>query len=159
MNEFIEMIKKIKSDRLEDNMDNQEQFTVPSRAEYIRLARESCSKNLSSTHGNSKNQGLYKMKENEKIDKVKLWNHDKVGSITENQTLFTLSSGKIILIRTICALLLFLSVFLIDHFDINMKKLNSKFIQESIMSNQTVEDAENFFVSVFQNFVKADEKE
>jgi hypothetical protein len=142
-------------------MDNQEQFTVPSRAEYIRLARESCSKNLSSTNGNGKNQGSNKMKGNEKLDKIKIkiWNQGYAGNITENQTLFTLTPSKLLLIRTVCAFLLFLSVFLIDRFDVKMKIVNSDFIQESILSNQTVEDAENFFVSVFQDFVKADEKE
>lgn len=127
-------------------MDNQEEYSVPSRAEFIKLARESCTKNLSSVNWNSNNQPSPRYKEPNKNNELGLW----------KQELPTISI-KLFLIRTICAFMLFLTVLLIDKMDIKWKLLNSEFIQECISSNQGIENAEEVFASFFEKYVDTEE--
>lgn len=123
-------------------MDNQEEYSVPSRAEFIKLARESCTKNLSSVNCNSKNQPSLRYKEPNKNNELSLW----------KQELPTISI-KLFLIRTICAVMLFLTVLFIDKMDIKWKSLSSEFIQECISSNQGIENAEEVVASFFEKYV------
>ncbi len=123
-------------------MDNQEEYSVPSRAEFIKLARESCTKNLSSVNGNSKNQPSLRYKEPNKNNELSLWKQE-----------LPAISIKLFLIRTICAAMLFLTVLFIDKMDIKWKSLNSEFIQECISSNQVIENAEEVVASFFEKYV------
>jgi hypothetical protein len=138
-------------------MDNQEQFSVPSRAEYIKLARESCNKNFTTTLGNSKNQ---KQKYTEtKLPVKSSW--DQISNSYDSTIPskgFNLSnmSIKILLVRTVLALLLFLTVLLFDKLDLSVKTLNSGYIEKMVTSNQTIEEAENYFVNLFEKFVKSE---
>ncbi len=134
-------------------MDKLEQMHALSREEYIRLARESCKKNLSYNGGNLKNHGINKSKGNIKTEKPKTWDQ------TDMKTRLNLSSVNLkpLLIRIICAFVLFLAVFLIDKFDVKINSFNSKYIQDLVSSKQSIEDAENFFVSLFEEFAKSEE--
>ncbi len=138
-------------------MDNQEHLPVLSRDEYIRLARESCTRNLSYTNGATKNYGTYK---NLKSENPKLWNRaDVKNRFSMGRTGLNIPAInlKSFLIRIICALMLFLTIFIIDKFGVKLKAFNSKYIQEMVSSNKSIEDAENFFVSLFEDFVKTEE--
>ena len=64
---------------------------------------------------------------------------------------------KNLLIRLICALVLFLAILMIDKFDVSIKSFNSGSIEQSITSNQGLEKAEDFFVSVYKKIVKEEE--
>jgi len=129
-------------------MDNQEEYSVSTRAEFIKLARESCAKNLSSMNRNSKNQTLSKSKELSTKNPF---------TITGSGLDMPAMTIKTFLIRTICALMLFLTVLLIDKMDIKLKVLNSNIIQESVSSNQGIDDAETFFVSFLEKIMKTDD--
>lgn len=140
-------------------MDNQEHLQALSRDEYIRLARESCTRNLS-YNGNYKNHSGSKNKGYISTDKLKAWDQAE----TKHKFGFT-DAGlnwapvkiKSLLIRIICALVLFLAIFLIDKFDVNVKSLNSENIQNLVASDQSIDEAENFFVKLFDQFVKSGE--
>ena len=131
-----------------------------SRDEYIRMARESCNRNLSYGGSNVKNHGINKNKGYGNTEKIRTWDDTdsrkryNLGEYGLNMTTINLKS---FLIRTICALVLFLAVFLIDKFDIKVTTFNTKYIEDMVSSNQSIEQAEDYFVSLFEQFVKTEE--
>ncbi len=142
----------------EVNMDSgQNDYIVKSRDEYIRMARESCLKNLHPENQGGKGD-LHK-KDNYKSSHI---NSRTQYVKEEGQGLFQLlgiqsASMKNLLIRLICALVLFLAILMIDKFDVSIKSFNSGSIEQSITSNQGLEKAEDFFVSVYKKIVKEEE--
>lgn len=131
-------------------MDHQEDFSVPSRAEYIKLARESCTRNFNSPGSNSKNNT--KMKGENKNTRFNLFGKRETTDYYDfTQGEFDLSNGsmKVFLIKTICAFMLFLTVLLIDKLKIEFKGISSNSIENLVSSNEFIEDAENFLVSLF----------
>ena len=130
-------------------MDHQEDFCVPSRAEYIKLARESCTRNLNAQGLNNKNNS--KIKDENKNIKGLLKKGAPVDyySFTQGEFDVPSSSIKFFAIRVICAFMLFLTVFIIDKLNIEFRGISSKSIKQLVASNQGVEDAENFLVSLF----------
>jgi hypothetical protein len=131
-------------------MDHQEDFSMPSRAEYIKLARESCTRNLNAPGLNSKNNS--KMKDDNKDIRYNfLKKKDTSDYYNFSQGEFDIpnSTMRIFIIRAICAFMLFLTVFIIDKLKIEFKGISSNSIKELVSSNQGMEEAENFFVSLF----------
>lgn len=131
-------------------MDHQEDFSVPSRAEYIKLARESCTKNFNTpginNKGNSKIKGEYK---NTKLNFFRKRDTTDYYDYTHGEFDLSNSSMKVFLIKTICAFMLFLTVLLIDKLNIEFKGISSYSIENLVSSNGLIEDAENFLVSLF----------
>lgn len=136
-------------------MDNQNDYIVPSREEYIRLARESCLKNL----GNNPRE-----MDTNKNNKVNLvgspYSYEKNDYGRES---FFIPSGKMnlnqkwikhLLIRSICALLLFLTIFLIDKFKFTYKELSSQKIETIVTSSKGFDATEDYIVNLFKSFVK-----
>ncbi len=141
------------------NMDNQEQLQTLSRDEYIRIARESCTRNLG-YNGGAKNHSSKMNKGYAYTEKIRPWDQGGMGYKPElTDSPFTIAPFKVksLLIRLICALVLFLSIFLFDKFDLKVKTFNSKNIQEMVSSSQSIDDAESFFVNLFEQFVKSEE--
>lgn len=123
--------------------DRQTDSIALSRDEYIRMARESCVKNLHPDGGTNKNE----------LHKKNARNYD----FYKNSELFSgmniKSTGmRSLLIRTICVLVLFLSILMVDKLKISVNTFNSDFIKNAIVSNEGVEKAEDFFVSVLKQF-------
>lgn len=132
-------------------MDNQEDFSVPSRAEYIKLARESCTRNFNTPGGNSKNNA--KMKDENNNTRHNLFSKkDTTDYYDYTQGDFDISNGsmKVFLIKTICAFMLLFTVLIIDKLNIEYKGISSNAIKNLVSSNAFIEDAENFFVSLFE---------
>lgn len=141
-------------------MDNQEHLQAVSRDEYIRLARESCTRNLS-PNGSNRNHGGNKNKGYINTDKMKTW--DKAedyhkSDFADTGIKMAPITIKSLLIRVICAMLLFLTIFIIDKFDVKIKTFDSNYIKELVSSNQTIDEAEHFFVSLYEKIVKTDSK-
>jgi hypothetical protein len=122
-------------------MDRQEEFMIPNRAEYIKQARESCSRNQS-VNLNGKVQTAYKNKE-----KLMREEYYPVGVDAPTDRPGQTVNMKIFLVRLICACLLFLTVILMDQFDFSIKEVNVKKIEELVSDNVGVEEAQNFFVT------------
>lgn len=126
-------------------MEKQEEYLMPNRAEYIRLARESCSRNQSG-NVNNKAKNAYRHKE--------MFIQDDVGYVMEeNDIKAGQNTGmKIFLVRLICASLLFLMIFLMDQFDFKFKQVNTSMIENQISASMGVKEAQDFFVSVLDKF-------
>lgn len=103
-----------------------ENITVLNRADYIKLARDNCNKNMNSI------------------------NHNNVKVMQE--TVQAPSSIRRFLTRCVCALLILLAVIIFDKINIQFKTGNSEIIENWINSSQGIEDAENFFVSLYERF-------
>ncbi len=141
-------------------MDNHERLPSLSRDEYIRLARESCTRNLSYNNGNVKSHATNKNKSFTKSENFRTWDQGEMQnkfSLSETGLNMPAVNLKSLLIRTICALILFLGIFIIDKFNFKVNAFDSKYIQDMVTNNQTMEDTQNFFVALFEDFVKAEE--
>lgn len=140
---------------MEVKMDNQNDYMVPSREEYIKLARESCLKNL----GNNPRET--DSNKNNKVKSVSLpYSYEKNDYGRDS---FFIPSEKLninqkwmrnLLIRSICALVLFLTIFLIDKFEIKYKDLSSQSIETIVTSSKGFDATEDYFVNLFKSFVK-----
>lgn len=126
-------------------MDKQEEFIIPNRAEYIRIARESCNRNQSS-NPNSKAKSAYRYKEMVMMDDGSM--SEVISGTGAGQT----NGMKIFLIRLICASLLFLAVFIMDQFKIHTKEVNISRIESQISESAGIKEAQDFFVSVLDKF-------
>lgn len=126
-------------------MEKQEEYMMPSRAEYIRIARESCSRNQSG-NVNGKAKSAYRHKE-------MIMAEDGGYTLEDTQVRENQNTGmKIFLIRLICASLLFLMVFLMDQFDFQIKQVNAGKIENQITASMGVKEAQDFFVSLLDKF-------
>lgn len=132
-----------------------------SRAEYIRQAREACLRQLSTIQLYSKPYDINYMETPEakaapeeqltqKDAKVmQLFRKDEEAAkskgiaITSDHELFSYRS---IVLRSVCAILLFISVFLIDKFNIEIGNITHKVIQEYVTGNDALKQLENLLV-------------
>ncbi len=141
-------------------MDNQEHMRALSRDEYIRMARESCNRNVGYNSSNAKNHGTNKNKGYMNSEKFRTWDQaDSMNRYNLSESGFNMTNVnlKSLLIRTICALILFLAVFIFDQFDLKVNTFNTKYIKDMVTSSQSIEQAEDYFVSFFKQFVKTEE--
>ena len=135
-------------------MENQEELMDYSRAEYIRHARESCTRNLGSSHSGKNNNQYKELQKEQKRALSAYAKTDTYQTLPGEDFAMPVFHYKSILIRVICCALIFLSVFIIDKFDISVKKFSSDTVKEYISSNEGIEEAQNFFVSIYEKVVK-----
>lgn len=116
-------------------MDKLQHQNIPkSREEIIKIARESCAKNL--TSGSKRIEKNYR------------------GYINSNREISNgfihITSIKIFIIRLVCAIAIFLTIITISSLD---KKYNTSYgtkIEGWVTDNVRLENVEDFFVSVFE---------
>lgn len=127
-----------------------------SRAEYIRQAREACLRQLSNTQIYSRPYDVhYPDTEEENTEqfnnnKAKAWNlfHEKeLSASKEADSPQDIASFRSLIIRTVCAILLFISVFIIDKFELTIGNLTHGMIQEYVTGNDTLQNLENIIVT------------
>ncbi|MDF2951510.1 MAG: hypothetical protein K0S18_1093 [Anaerocolumna sp.] len=106
---------------------HQEELKVLSRADFIKLARDNCSRNISSI-SSDKNIPYQNIRQS--------------------------SPAKRLLIRFIFALCILLSVIVIDKIDEQFNNKASLAIEKWVSSNQSIEEAEAFFVSLFEKITE-----
>ena len=132
-------------------MEKDTTYTV-NRQELIRIARESCEGNLKSSGNGRFSQGLSmkgatKQKaaiaKAPKASSVKTSKASAMSAQERKQTTI-----KYILIRTICASVIFLAIVVIDKFNFTYETFNSDMIIESVQSNHVYEKAEKFFATL-----------
>lgn len=140
-----------------------------SRAEYIRQAREACLRQLSAVQIYSKpydvNYVNYDSQETDPdtssvsdSNKITSRNTDKETPIVlvenNNEKLENspqeIASYRSLIIRMVCAVVIFLFIFLIDKFDFKVGVLNHNIIQEYVTGKNVIEELENILVSWFQ---------
>ncbi|HAB61609.1 MAG TPA: hypothetical protein DCE48_13115 [Lachnospiraceae bacterium] len=132
-------------------MEKDTTYTV-NRQELIRIARESCEGNLKSSGNGRFSQGL-SMRGATKT-KTTIAKAPKV-TTTKASRAVTMSAQekkqtaiKFILIRTICASVIFLAIVVIDKVNFTYETFNSNRIIESVQSNRVYEKAEKFFATL-----------
>ena len=115
-------------------MDNVDQQNIgKSREEFIKLARESCAKNLNPA---ANRINTYNKKTSKGLD----LGEEKLGPL------------KIFLVRFVCALAIFITVITISALDTRYETDYGNKIEELFTSNITIEKAEDFFVSLIEKF-------
>lgn len=133
-------------------------YTGISRAEYIRQARESCLRQLSNTQIYSRPYDVnYMDNETELMDQpngrkakvTKLFHEDSESSnsYTGENNVQELASYRSLIIRGIVAILLFLSIFAFDKFNLTAGVLNNQMIQEYVTGNDALQDLEDILVT------------
>lgn len=132
-------------------MEKDTTYTV-NRQELIRIARESCEGNLKSSGNGRFSQGL-SMKGTTK-QKAAIAKAPKASSVKASKASAMSAQErkqttiKFILIRTICASVIFLAIVVIDKFNFTYETFNSDMIIESVQSNHVYEKAEKFFATL-----------
>lgn len=118
-----------------------------SRAEYIRQAREACLRNLSNqqiyTHAydvNYMNQETFDTEqESKKSGMLRLFRDnakDKDGEEEANPQ--ELAAFRFLIIRTVCAVLIFLTIFLIDKLELKLGGITPQVIKEYVTGKDTL---------------------
>lgn len=124
-----------------------------SRAEYIRQARESCLKQLSNVQLYSKAYDVNYMEQplsEENIPvrkKLRMFQEDTRPDMeTVPNVQEQMNSYRSLIVRCICAIILFLSIFAFDKFDIKVGTVSKQVIKEYVTGNDFLKDIENIIV-------------
>jgi hypothetical protein len=132
-----------------------------SRAEYIRQAREACLRQLSNSQVYSKPYDVNYMDpepinqeqvNNKQAKALKLFNTDSDAgdpAIDEN-TPQEIASFRNLIIRTVCAIVLFLTVFIIDKFELKIGNITHIMIQDYVTGNDSLQGLEDILVTWFK---------
>lgn len=129
-----------------------------SRAEYIRLAREACLRQLSNTQIYSKPYEANYMDiepvETEEIHqkKAKAWKlfqaPMEADAVTPNENMQQeLASFRSLIIRTVCAIILFLTIFVIDKFKLDLGMVTHELIEKYVTGMDTFQELEDSVVT------------
>ena len=139
-----------------------------SRAEYIRQAREACLRQLSDLQVYSKPYDVNYMNPEsgaaqESIPKkAKTWNLFREGhedraednrysmddvKRSEDGTPQELAAFRFLVARMVCAVVLFLTIFIIDKLDLKIGSLSNEKVQEYITQNDMMDNIEDYIVT------------
>lgn len=158
--EDIEKQEKLLNDNYKSSYDYDYSYLTPgmSRAEYIRQAREACLRQLSSAGQYSSRTYDTPITDTEDTpseqlkrkttNAMKLF-HDDIRRDTtrEEPTPQELASFRSLIIRTVCAIVIFLSIFIIDKFNIKIGGFTKEVVQEFVTGNDTLKTLEDIVVS------------
>lgn len=135
-----------------------------SRAEYIRQAREACLRQMSASQNYSRTMDAFDFEsEPQSVDllhkkKSKVMNlfHDgnkTSGTIwgdnaaNEENSPQEIASFRNLIIRTVCALVIFLTIFAIDKFETKIGGFSYLMVREYITGNDRLQQLENIIVT------------
>lgn len=129
-----------------------------SRAEYIRQAREACLRQLSSVQLYSKPYEVNYMDsepeepeqtKNKKAKLTKLFGNEaeEENSATEENTPQELAAYRSLIIRSVCAIAIFLCVFIIDKFKLSIGNISYSMIEEYVTGKDTLQVLEDILVT------------
>lgn len=129
-----------------------------SRAEYIRQARESCLRQLSSIQIYSKPYDVNYMDSETASDEqlnqkkakaMKLFqnNEEEENSKPKENTILEFASYRSLIIRSACAIVLFLGIFAFDKFNFKVGDFSNSTIQEYVMDNDALQELEDMIVT------------
>lgn len=130
-----------------------------SRAEYIRQARESCLRQLSMMQSTARAYDSYyldsalqnaELEQGRKGRPLRVFNEGNYGT-EEEENLREMAAFRFLVIRTVCALVLFLSIFLIDKLDFSIGSFTPAKIQEYVTGNDSLKELENFVITLLKD--------
>lgn len=130
-------------------MDNVKE-DILTREEYVRLAKQSCMKNLSerSAEGAVKSGKLSLVKKSYGDD---YYNSMDLGQLEENGV--GLPVSKKLLIKIICISTVFLFVVVLDWFNLSYDKINSASIEKVITDQDYFNTAQEYMASLIEDIV------
>lgn len=128
------------------------------RAEYIRQAREACLRQLSNTQIYSKPYEANYMDiepvETEQINqkKAKVWKlfqppMEADTAIPSENLQQEVASFRSLIVRTVCAILLFLTIFIIDKFKLDLGMVTHELVEEYVTGMDTFQELEDSVVT------------
>lgn len=120
-------------------MDNEDMYSKTSRAEMIRLARESCSSRLEGQPYNKQSSRREKNNSEELL----------------SEAAFRI---RFFIIRLLCAVFIFAAFVLIDYFNVSYNDFSSEKIVEYIRNNDSIENLEDYISSYISNTDYTQEK-
>lgn len=127
-------------------------FPQLSRAEYIRQAREACLRQMTSVQIGSR--GVEDYTDNSEAYHSSLPTIKKSKSINlfqnsaeEENSPQEIAAFRSLIIRTVCAIVLFISVFVIDKLEVKWGDFSNKTVQEYVTGIDQLEDLETLIVS------------
>lgn len=129
-----------------------------SRAEYIRQARESCLRQLSTMQSTARAYDSYYLDsalqnaEVEQNKKARPYHplQDGMSENTEEDSLKEIAAFRFLIIRTVCAFVIFLSIFLIDRFDFKIGEFTSSKIQSYVSGNDSMKQLEEYVITLLK---------
>jgi hypothetical protein len=131
---------------------------ILSRAEYIRQARESCLRQMSAIQsGAATYNTIYpdadpqsvELLGRKKAKVMRLFHEDSATEkiYREENTPQEIASFRFLIIRIVCAVLLFLTIFILDKFKITIGMLTPDVVKEYVTGNDTLQEIENILVT------------
>jgi len=158
----VSVLEEPAREYLSESIDHISQPPALSRTEYIRQARESCLRQLSNQsakmmdsynldsddqdpalHNKKKAKALKLFKDSEKALRSP-WNRS---TTYEENSPEDIASFQSLVIRTICSVVLFLCIFLIDKFDFSLGTFSKGLVREYITSNDSFVKLEQIVVT------------
>jgi hypothetical protein len=129
-----------------------------SRAEYIRQARESCLRQLSTMQSTARAYDSYyldtalqnaEVEQNKKSRTNRLF-HEGLEMGKDEESLQEIAAFRFLIVRMVCALVIFLSIFLIDKFDFRIGEFSSAKIEEYVSGKDNMKQLEEFVITLLK---------
>ncbi len=129
-----------------------------SRAEYIRQARESCLRQLSTVQSTARAYDSYYLdsalqnadaEQNKKSNVNRLF-HEGTEMGKDEDSLQEIAAFRFLIVRLVCALVIFLSIFLIDKFDFSIGEFSSSEIEEYVSGKDNMKQLENYVITLLK---------
>ncbi|HKL98505.1 MAG TPA: hypothetical protein VJZ06_01200 [Mobilitalea sp.] len=134
-----------------EKSDEVDAYPQLSRAEYIRQAREACIKQMNvapsvgrnlEDRGEEDSTSHSEQVPKKKVKGMKLFRED----VGDNEA-YEEASFRALIIRTVCAIVIFLSIFIIDKFNIKLGDFSNQTIQEFVTGKDSISELEEMIVS------------
>lgn len=135
----------------EKNKDDTElSITQLSRAEYIRQAREACLRQMNATPSVMRGAGNA-IDENEILHPAlisrKKQKEDHGDRLKEEDSALEVAAYRSLIIRTVCAVMIFVSIFLIDKFKMKFGDFSFKTVEDFVRGKDGLAALEDLIVS------------
>ncbi len=129
-----------------------------SRAEYIRQARESCLRQLSTMQSTARAYDSYYLDsalqnaqiEQDKKPRMHRLFHEGTEMGNDEEAMQEIIAFRFLIIRLVCAIILFLSIFLIDKFDFHIGEFSSAKIEEYVSGKDSMKELEDFVITLLK---------
>lgn len=127
-------------------------FAKLSRAEYIRQAREACLRQMNTVQTDIKAYDNYITdKDTQHNDDIELKKHKELKLFEEGKdadgSARELTDFRFLIIRTVCAIVIFISIFLIDRFKLKLGIVSYEMIREYVTGKDTLRHLENLIIT------------
>ena len=142
-------------DTVGEPWDNNSSMPQLSRAEYIRQAREACLRQMNSMQVMNKGMDL-PVEENDILHPaLSLKRRTKIekqpqDTTQEDNSAQEAAAFRFLIIRTICAIVIFISIFMKDKFNFKIGDFSTQKVQELVMGKDNLMELEDLIVSLLK---------